>query len=151
MLLQVTLWVSTYKFYGPYFLGLFVFLRGAFLDPVSPPVRFEGAKIAFVLTGNSWPVLVVYRSVLRFLAVSLFWRPPAHFGDFELTGNQNKRLPYGGQRNASFLATWYPPEAQDTSTRNLLCLRRGFLLTLLTPFMYCHSNNAPNGSYLLPN
>ena len=68
-----------------------------FLVPVSPPVRFEGAKIAFfferaIFEKCWWSAALA----LRFLAVSrflvFFGRPPVHFVDLELTGTKKLRV-----------------------------------------------------------
>ena len=60
-----------------------------FLVPVSPPVRFEGGENCVFLN---------VRFVTNFCRLALsaalpcdftfFWRPPAHFGDLELTGTK---------------------------------------------------------------
>ena len=70
--------------------------EGFFVVPVSPPVRFEGVKIAFFLNGRflkNLGRLPHPRCVSLRFHVFLSARPPVHFGDLELTGPK-KGFPY---------------------------------------------------------
>ena len=100
---------------------IIVTIRGTFFCSRQPSSSFRGrgAKIAYLFwTSDFWTVLVVYHSALEASILSdvtlygllsrmlhfgnvfyasgstfnVFWRPPAHFGDLELTGTKKRLL-----------------------------------------------------------